>query len=299
MKKCGCNNNNNNNSSAGSSKSTKSCHKQNNDDCCNTCDIGKFVYVMLGTFLGNGGSGVSGDYPQVWDVNGIAQTTSNDLVLNETYYVVFSEPDIINAPPASSWQDDAYAFVWSEQLNMTIFGNPESTNALAEYVALVGYINDRINELCLPCCVKEKIVSAITAYVNNQLSPLDGDALNGGNFNQTLLQNQQFTTFCDDDIVPKCGPIYVANIIRNGRLVALGGGAGVGSGNSQTNVNYIMQFLNMVQFYLRSYYSTKCCCDESHVSECKCKPTYADVCQYVFGRICVIDVKINNPNILT
>lgn len=286
MKKCGCNNNdytsNNSANSNKSAKSTRSCKNSNDNDCCNTCDMGKFTYVMLGTFLDNGNSGVSGgSYPQIWDINGNEQTSINDLIPNDTYYVVFQEPSYVNLPPSTIWQNDSYAFVWSEQLNITVFGNPTSSNIINEYVALVGYINDRISNLCLPCCVKEKIIMAVTSYVDKQLAPINGENLVG---NQLFLQ--QFTAFCDDDLIPKCGPIYVYHAVASDISAFIE--------FDSVDVNFVMQFLSMVQFYLRSYYSTKCCCDQSHVIECKCKQQYADVCQFVFGRICVIDIKRNS-----
>lgn len=275
---CGCNKNS-------STSSTCSCQNDNND-CCQSCDIGKFTYIMISTFLQNGSSGVSGDYPQIWDSNGDAIQSPDNLVLNDTYYVVFSHPDMASLPPSIDWQRTAYAFIWSCQMNITVFGDPQSTDPIGQFTTLVGYINDRIYELCLPCCIKDKMVSAIVAYVNNQLVPNDGDnAINGDLLH--FAGQQQFNGFCNDlCLIPKCGPIYVyhAVIQNNSPFIQ----------TQNANINYVMQFLNMAQFYLRSYYSTKCCCDENHIVECKCKTKYLDVCNYVFSRICVIDVNINS-----
>jgi len=219
--------------------------------------------------------------------------------------------DFYNTPDPNSLQEwinamvaTSYSFVYTAELASTDFGNANSTNKLGEFLSLVGYIIDRINKLCLPCCIKEKITTAIMDYVTNNLSPIDGDGAPGA---LQSFGTQHFYNFCDNNNVPKCGPIYVTyytvsalNDVFPSDIAAIQGVPDI-NGNpasdqqtitnfANTN-NYVIQFLNIAQFYLKSYFATKCCCGESH-DLCDCKLKYYEVCQFVFGRLCVIERKL-------
>ena len=147
---------------------------------------------------------------------------------------------------------------------------------------MVGYIIDRVSNLCIPCCVKEKINNAIITYANNILAPISD---NIGLFANTEV----FTSFCDtSDEMPKYGPIYIANIVvvdENGIPI------------NTLVPNSIIDVLQMIKFYIRSYFSTRCCCRIKHPCVCSCNMTYNDACKFVFGRFCVVDIKI--PAIIT
>ena len=79
-----------------------------------------------------------------------------------------------------------------------------------------------------------------------------------GNLNVNMNSvSTPFTSFCDSTPdIPKCGPIYVANIV----LVNPDGTPATNVGiNSASNINPIVAALQMVKFYVRSYFSIVCC----------------------------------------
>lgn len=297
--KCNCEGSKSSHSSRSSSScsrssdscSVMSCGGKGNNVCeDDACETGKFALLMLDLLLNASLNEVD---PGILQGPAIVQaidsdygtiiTKKADLVVGNTYYVVsngevlyyFNETPQISFP---GWQTSAIPFVYTAGLATTIFGDFNSTDILGDFFSIVAYIIDRINKLCLPCCVKEKITSAVMAYVDNKLVPVNGDSQQAG---LKIVSNQPFTSFCNNNKVPNCGPIYVYNWLPND--------------NDQEDIleanryNVVMQFLNMVQFYLRSYFSTRCCCRDAHDRECDCKITYGDVCEFVFGRICVID----------
>jgi len=303
-----------------SSGSTKTCYKHERTPCCeDQCTIGQFAinYLesMLGLLIKEDGTVIRGankiEGPRIVDANGHIIINKSELVLGQTYYVVRSEeiltglytngvesPDpVLLQQTIDAMLATSYVFTYTYELASVDFGNANSVNKLGEYLSLVGYVLDRINKLCLPCCVKEKITNAVMAYVTNNLAPIDGDGMPG-----TLpsLSAQPSNSFCNDTNIPACGPIYVtyysvSEIVEDISDIAAIQGTEDLEKDTVTEYansnNYVMNFLNMVQFYLRSLISTKCCCGEDHNS-CDCKIKYHEVCQFVFGRFCVIERKL-------
>ena len=313
-----------------SSGSTKTCYKHERTPCCeDQCTIGQFAinYLesMLGPLIDENGIAIRAtariEGPRIVDANGHIIINKYELVLGQTYYVVRSE-DILSGlyvsgvsnPDAAALQSfidymlaTSYVFTYTYELASVDFGNANSVNKLGEYLSLVGYVLDRINKLCLPCCVKEKITNTVMAYVTNNLAPIDGDGMPG---TLPALSAQPGNLFCNDTNIPACGPIYVTyysvsssdNDTFPDDIYAIQGTpfpipekydndiSAYVTDYANSN-NYVMNFLNIVQFYLRSLISTKCCCGEDH-SSCDCKIKYHEVCQFVFGRFCVIERKL-------
>lgn len=208
-----------------------------------------------------------------------AATILAALVDGHMYYIVNSDQYVQGNPLPSG----AVPFTYHSPLDVTIIGDPRQTQNLGQLFALLGYIVDRISNLCVPCCVKEKINNAIIAYADSVLNPTDGST----GYNPIGLESfQPFTSFCDPtDEIPKCGPIYIANIVyvdNNGNPV--------NPPTSQSTT--IMSQLQVIKFYIRSYFSTKCCCRSNHPCICNCNMTYNDACKFVFGRLCVVDIKV-------
>jgi hypothetical protein len=95
------------------------------------------------------------------------------------------------------------------------------------------------------------------------------------------LSNNTFIAFCgtETSVIPLTGPIYVAHNIADTE----------GGKNDPLckTLNYVMDFLQFVQLKLRIAFSGRCCCDDRHAT---CTDvSYADICNFVFGRICVIE----------
>lgn len=195
------------------------------------------------------------------------------------------------------------SFIYSQPSDIQLIGNPLHPVSPDEVIAVVAYLNERINCLNVPCCVKERVTDAIMNYVNKFLNPQDPD----GNVNALLssLAKQEFTSFCDEDIIPECGPIYIANIVMNEwqqeelnyTISYWAGETGSGSDNAATitsrinSLNFIINLLRTAQYYLQTYLSTRCCCSggckegDKHLSAEK-------ACKFVFGRFCVVDVPL-------
>jgi len=170
-------------------------------------------------------------------------------------------------------------------LDLTIFAKIIGfvyNQSLDQFIALVGYISDRISCLDLTCCVKDKVINEINKYVDQLLGFSD----DGDNTFAARLSQNKFTEFCgaETSVIPLTGPIYVANNVY------------VAQDNDPAfppcdNINYVINFLQFVQLKLRVAFSGRCCCDGRHAT-CT-KVCYADICTFVFGRICVIDITID------
>lgn len=262
--------------------------------CCdeNTCNIVKHtvseeqdIANMINALLENFNNSSSGSILIDTDAGAsggmIGITGTTDLIDGHTYYIISSSQYNYGDPLPK----DAVKFVYHSPLDITIIGDPRQPLNINQLFALVGYIIDRVSNLCVPCCVKEKINNAIIAYSNNILSPIDNDNVvnigsNAFNFGDPT---STFTSFCDPkDDISKCGPIYIANTV----LVNSDG-----TPNNTVVRNPIIDALQMMKFYIRSYFSLRCCCKSKHSNICACNMTYNDACKFVFGRFCVVDIK--------
>jgi len=285
-------------SSTRSSTSTNDCNrKYRKEKCCvdTSCDFGKMSLSLLLTFLEFGNLNEVYPYIAAFDpLNPYIPkilTDRSQLELCQTYYIVFKQ--ISSDPQLPLWTEFQYSFVYTENLSSTVYGWL-SGDMLNEYMSLSGYMIDRINQLCIPCCVKQKITDAIVEYVNNILNPIDNNNNNNiplsdffGVF-ASILGQPKVESICDNNTVnSNCGAIYIANFTISAELNI------PGIAFLLTNYyNVTMNLLNTIQFYLRTYFSTKCCCNESHDVECNCELKYRDACQFVFSKLCVIDYNL-------
>ena len=180
-------------------------------------------------------------------------------------------------------------FVYFENNPNMLIGNPLDDVSIDEILGLIAYINKRIDKLCIPCCTKDKINEAIVNYANGYLV--------------TGLTNQTFTSFCDSDIIPKCGPIYVANVIISDvqqaelqevidywRNPTEGDNTDYATqiNNKINSIQFIMNLLRIAKYYLKTFINATNCCDNEsneHVS-------FEEVCECVFGRFCIVDVSL-------
>ena len=207
------------------------------------------------------------------------QVNNSNIEPNQLYFV------LPNPTPGQTGQTgsnlntpvQSLPFFFDPSLITNVIGNP-AAQTIDQFLALVGYISDRISCLCLPCCVKSKVIDSINTYVRNLLNA-DHD---GTNAFMARFANNSFSQFCGNETtyIPLSGPLYVANIIVN----QLQDDTKVRC----ENLNYVVEFLRFVQIKLRIAYSTRCCCNDEHDSG-DCSITYPEVCEFVFGRLCVID----------
>lgn len=294
--------------SSKSSSHTNDCNrKYKQEKCCvdTSCDFGKTTLSMLLMFLTNGNNeGNTFPYVAAFNPNDpeepIILNDRSQLVIGQTYYIVFNNSFVENNP---NWTDFTYSFVYTENMSSTVYGW-SSNNMLNEFMSLVNYIIEKINQLCIPCCIKQKITDNVITYVNSVLNPTDGAMLYEGvpvldlyfaNIANNIGQ-PKFESICDDGTVnSKCGPIYIANFTLPANFLNSGGIDVPSSTYVLTNIfNYTINFLNITQFYLKTYFSTKCCCSGSCDDECECDHTlkYSDACNFVFGRLCVINFNL-------
>lgn len=316
-------------SKSGSSSSSICCKYERTQCCDDQCSIGRFAINCLENMLGPlrledgsviipNASDIRIEGPRIVDANGHIIINKSELVIGQTYYIVVSENILsslylngVDVPNSDIFQNDietmiatSSVFTYSAELASVDFGNANSVNKLGEYLSIVEYVIDRINKLCLPCCTKQKITDSIMAYVTNILTPVDGDGSSGVLFGSST---QNFNIFCEDNNIPNCGPIYVtyykavnfSNIPSDIEGIQYVTDPLDGQFTTErqhvmdyvNNNNYVMNFLNMAQFYLKSLFTTKCCCGENHVA-CECNIKYSDICQFVFGRFCVTERKV-------
>ena len=214
---------------------------------------------------------------------------NSQLIVDNTYNVAEYEYDGID--PGFTIALTQLSFVYSGEPEIKLIGNPMNAVSSDEVIAIVAYLNERINCLNVPCCVKERVTGAIMANLNKYLNPQDPD----GTVNVLLqdMAKQEFTSFCEDDIIPDCGPIYIANVIinqdqldelsdytSNERVI-----------NRINSINFIINIIRTAQYYLQTYMSSRCCCSggckegDKHLSAQK-------ACKFVFGRFCVVNVPL-------
>lgn len=277
-----------NKTNCGCASTTPNCNTEPTPCDNNQCQVTKNTLpLLIGLLSGNlttilvkvDPDGVTGAWIQV---------NSSNIAPNETYYVY---PNPIVPPNGTTDQSGTeldttitLPFFLDPSLITNIIGNPAG-QTLDQFLALVGYISDRIGCLCLPCCVKSKVIDSINNYIGNLLNANH----NGTNPFTLRFANNPFSQFCGNErtYIPLSGPIYIANIITNPisnfSLV------------SCDNLNYVLEFLRFVQVKLRIAYSTRCCCNDEHDSG-DCSITYPEVCDFVFGRLCVIDWPVTDCN---
>lgn len=226
----------------------------------------------------------------------------SQLIVGHTYMVVTfyygnTEGDFINAGMTP------LSFVYSTPANINLINDPHKDMTADEVIALVSYLNERINCLKVPCCVKQKITDAVMAVLNKFLSPADTGSTN---FLMQSLAGQQFTSFCDDhNIIPECGPIYVANTIMNdyqrdsmNQIISSENALNFFDqaeideiANRINNLGFTLNLLRTVQYYLQTYMSTKCCCKKG-CEEGDHNMSASKACKFVFDRFCVVDVPL-------
>jgi len=191
----------------------------------------------------------------------------------------------------------AISFIYSQEPDIKLIGNPLNPITFDEVTTIVSYLNTRINCLNIPCCVKERIVDAINNNINKYILPQNENSLN-------LLNKQQFISFCDENIIniiPDCGPIYVANVVLNlSQIEEIDQETDINYNDPQkineittriNSLNLIITIPRTAQFYLQSYMSTKCCRSGS----CKGGDKYLSTqqaCAFVFDRFCIVDVPL-------
>lgn len=263
------------------------------EKCCvdKTCQFGQFTLGYLYYLLNNG---INENFPAIASENtdGSANIiiSPTDLISCQTYYILSTEPE-------QNWIQISFPFVYTEVLSTQVYGY-FSVDMMGDYFKLVAYMIDRINNLCLPCCVKQKITDNIVAYVDNQINPNYSDSDNNNDvislpqiismISESVDIVQQTDSLCDNDnSLANCGSIYVANYVVP---------AGITLSQSLSYVlnlfNFVMNLLTITQYYLRTFFPVRCCCTESHNASCDCNLNYRDACQFVFGKICVIDTNI-------
>lgn len=269
----------------------------NVDPCGNNCELSQNTVSLVTKLL-------SGSYTsQLVQQTGSQQPNTNDenaqvyeyinvtlatLDPSATYYIIPNpQPDYTGITGVSGPNTDALPSGYFDAsvalpffLDITIFTKIIGyvyNQSLDQFIALVGYITDRISCLDLTCCVKDKVISDINKYID-QLLGFDEE---GNDAFAAKLSNNTFTGFCgaETSVIPLTGPIFVAHNLANS------------DGNKDdpecSTLNYVMEFLKFVQLKLRIAYSGRCCCDGRHAA---CTDvSYADICNFVFGRICVIE----------
>lgn len=216
----------------------------------------------------------------------------SQLIIDHTYNVAIVQDDF---NPIAYITLTQLSFIYSGESEIKLLGNPMYALSPDEIIAIVSYLNKRINCLNVPCCVKERVTDAIMAYMNNFLNPQDVGTYN------VLLRNatQDFTSFCgSDNVIPDCGPIYVANvIISEDQLNELNEDDTTANDGyirvvTRINtINFIINLLRTAQYYLQAFMSSKCCCSGG----CKEGDKYMSAekaCKFVFERFCVVDVPL-------
>lgn len=198
--------------------------------------------------------------------------------IDSTYYLGWASLSSFNQLGASI-ADLAYTYKTPLIQTLTIVGNPFEPASIDQYLGLFYYIIDKINNLCLPCCIKQKMNDAVINFAITTIAPTDGaEASHARQIFSTIS-----STFCNKSL-PSCGPIYVANIMTVDANCQL---------DATQAQNTIIYFLQIIKYYIKANFSTKCCCGNH---EADGNISYRDACECVFGNICVVDFNIPPAN---
>lgn len=144
----------------------------------------------------------------------------------------------------------------------------------SDLLLIVEYITTRINDLCLSdnikCFVNSKIVGAFEKFqscnrgkCNKRVEDDCKCKFDFGTDTDNCGCNKnknEFFSLCNGEQFPECGAIYLSNEKR------------------------LLQFLIYAKFLLRS----------SFIRSCDCELTFKEVCEYVFGRFCILNVCKSN-----
>ncbi|AYV76571.1 MAG: hypothetical protein Terrestrivirus9_8 [Terrestrivirus sp.] len=116
-----------------------------------------------------------------------------------------------------------------------------------------AYVNEQINALCIPECVKARIIDKILAYTIGIISSVDFD---------DGRDNSDFK-ICSELNLKECDIIVISE--SGARL-----------------------FLP-IKFIIQSYFATKCCCESDCDRECEYDITFQEACRFIFGKFCIVD----------
>lgn len=159
----------------------------------------------------------------------------------------------------------------------------------SQFSDILDYIVEKINSLCIPECVKTKIVDSLIEKANClQLQNATTSCSSIDNVGNAVLDG----SICSiKSSLPKCGPFYVPNIVNSPILCPEScGSSGIAIQVGEITQSIILQVLLAARYILKLNFSLKCKCREQHERDCECDLSFEKVCKIVFGRLCIINV---------